>query len=808
MSNTHSKNAQKNTLKHPVKATHTACVSAVLSALLTGCGGAPIMDDGLSSRSSQSSSSASASSLKSSSAQSSAASSSPLIIKPHCSDDSSVLYGERGLKLLTRYEYQNSLQALFKKPLYKDFSAELQDDTIDRMPSQIYTAIKSARLDVYDSNANNIATWAINTPGALPFSCARFNTPECATLFIDQWASLAYRRPLTFSEENYFTNTIVNATEPTAGLHWAIRTVLGSANFLYRSESGVKVSDVRTQGWRIAEVNNPFTRAEPIKIEAEHYAHMVGIQLENTLDTGGGQNVGYIDANDTLDYTLTAPLAGSYNVAFRVASKAGGGSFAVELNGVTQLTFTVPNTGDWQNWQTIRGFVDVSGNPSTLRIKALTPGFNLNWIEFVSVPEVVKSPTFLNFPQLNQAEAGAYVLDPYEYASALSYMYTAAPPDLTLLRAAARGDLEGATAVDAQIVRMMDSPMGQLQAQRFAEEWFKTAGIQNQDRNHPAFTSEVKHAMAQEVRELYKHVYNAKNLPVSELYSANYTFLDSTLSHFYGIPGGGGLPGEFVQVPTQHRGGILTTGAFLASYSNPDETHPVRRAVHLREDLLCQRLPTAHELGLLTEEFHSNLPKMEELMALGTLTTTGKIDILTQPKECAACHSAYINPLFAMDDFDFVGLPRKTLNGEVVQKGLGANGQENVPIDWVNKPWGAVYGLNDIASAEDEKRMGTGLRFSGVKDLSNKLSTQPVVEQCFMQRSYRFATGYAFFPLAQTEKNLALLAETPGYSQAFELQRACQSGRLVKRFEKQGKSVYEFYRSIGQSDAIRFRKDN
>ena len=50
----------------------------------------------------------------------------------------------------------------------------------------------------------------------------------------------------------------------------------------------------------------------PGKIEAEDYETQVGVELENTTDTGGGQNIGFLDPNDYLDYFINVAQAGTY----------------------------------------------------------------------------------------------------------------------------------------------------------------------------------------------------------------------------------------------------------------------------------------------------------------------------------------------------------------------------------------------------------------------------------------------------------------------------------------------------------------
>src|SRR4029078_6820288 len=57
----------------------------------------------------------------------------------------------------------------------------------------------------------------------------------------------------------------------------------------------------------------------PTMVEAENYSAMFGIQTEPTSDINGGQNVGWQDNNDWMDYNVNLPLSGPYQVNFRVA---------------------------------------------------------------------------------------------------------------------------------------------------------------------------------------------------------------------------------------------------------------------------------------------------------------------------------------------------------------------------------------------------------------------------------------------------------------------------------------------------------
>jgi CxxC motif-containing protein (DUF1111 family) len=109
------------------------------------------------------------------------------------------------------------------------------------------------------------------------------------------------------------------------------------------------------------------------------------VDIEPTTDTGGGFNVGYTEAGEFLQYTLTLP-AGTYAVATRVASAIGGGAYTLLLNGATIGGNTVANTGGWQSFQTqIIGNVTVTGSPQTLRLNVTAAGFNINWIDLTPV---------------------------------------------------------------------------------------------------------------------------------------------------------------------------------------------------------------------------------------------------------------------------------------------------------------------------------------------------------------------------------------------------------------------------------------
>lgn len=154
-------------------------------------------------------------------------------------------------------------------------------------------------------------------------------------------------------------------------------------------------------------------QAAPLIVQAEHFdsggqgvgyndltsqneggaLRNTGVDLEATTDTGGGHNVGWMDTGEWLNYTVHVPMARTYEFQIRVASAAQGGTFHIEVNG-RDVTgpMTIPATGGWQVWTTLRKSVSLSAGTQTWTIVIDSPGQNwrnlvgnVNWI--MAVPK-------------------------------------------------------------------------------------------------------------------------------------------------------------------------------------------------------------------------------------------------------------------------------------------------------------------------------------------------------------------------------------------------------------------------------------
>ena len=143
-----------------------------------------------------------------------------------------------------------------------------------------------------------------------------------------------------------------------------------------------------------AEVFNDldFRFAIPGWIEAEEFSLQTGVELEVTSDNGGGQNVGFLDAGDVMEYKVNVRYSGDYDVNIRTASESAG-SLTMELvtedGQVTGLgNFQLSATGGWQTWATSTREVNIDAGIYTLRVIVQDAPFNLNWYEFDYKDEV------------------------------------------------------------------------------------------------------------------------------------------------------------------------------------------------------------------------------------------------------------------------------------------------------------------------------------------------------------------------------------------------------------------------------------
>ena len=121
----------------------------------------------------------------------------------------------------------------------------------------------------------------------------------------------------------------------------------------------------------------------PIRIEAEDFVDGGEIQLEATTDEGGGENVGFTDPGDFLEYAINLPADGAYTINYRLAGQNDSDGFTVTIGGVLVDTQVMPATGGWQEWVTQTGEATLVAGEQTMRVDFVGGQVNINWIELI-----------------------------------------------------------------------------------------------------------------------------------------------------------------------------------------------------------------------------------------------------------------------------------------------------------------------------------------------------------------------------------------------------------------------------------------
>ena len=101
-----------------------------------------------------------------------------------------------------------------------------------------------------------------------------------------------------------------------------------------------------------------------------------GVDIQGSSE--GGTNVGWIEGQEWMHYTVNVVTAGDYTLTARVASSGGGGPFHFEFDGINKTgNMTAPDTGGWQNWTNVSATVSLSAGVQVMKFDAGNGGFNM-----------------------------------------------------------------------------------------------------------------------------------------------------------------------------------------------------------------------------------------------------------------------------------------------------------------------------------------------------------------------------------------------------------------------------------------------
>ncbi|MEZ5318542.1 MAG: DUF1592 domain-containing protein [Vicinamibacterales bacterium] len=257
--------------------------------------------------------------------------------------------------------------------------------------------------------------------------------------------------------------------------------------------------------------------------------------------------------------------------------------------------------------------------------------------------------------RVEEAPAGltggqVYRIADVDLASRLSFFLWGSIPDDTLIGLAERGELSKPDVYEAQVRRMLADPKAWALSSRFAAQWLRLQDlhkIEPDALSFPYYDETLAEAMYRETELLFDHMVRADR-PVTELLTADYTFVNERLARHYGIPGVSGPDFQMVKYPDDHRRGLLGQGSILTLTSHGNRTSPVMRGKWVMEVLLGSPPPPPPP----------NVPVLEQT---GDSSDGRFLSVAEQMAKhraspvCSSCHNV-IDPIgLSLDNFDVTG---------------------------------------------------------------------------------------------------------------------------------------------------------
>ena len=249
-----------------------------------------------------------------------------------------------------------------------------------------------------------------------------------------------------------------------------------------------------------------------------------------------------------------------------------------------------------------------------------------------------------------------YRLSDLALASRISFFLWSSLPDDELLEAAAEGVLRDPDELERQVRRMLADPRAEALAANFAGQWLRLRNISGtlpSDVIFPNFGESLRQDFVRET-ELFFHSILREDRRVTDLLTADFTFLNERLARHYGIPGVYGSDFRRVDLADGNRRGLLGQGSILTVTSYPDRTSPVGRGKWVLENVLGTPPPPPPP----------NVPELEPAEDTGqVLAMRERMEQHRANPVCASCHRI-MDPLgLALENFDAVGRWRGHMPG-------------------------------------------------------------------------------------------------------------------------------------------------
>jgi len=293
-----------------------------------------------------------------------------------------------------------------------------------------------------------------------------------------------------------------------------------------------------------------------------------------------------------------------------------------------------------------------------------------------ALARLLASPNFIFRVEHVQTDpdTGRTRLDDYSVAARISFLLWNAPPDETLLDAAASGALREKRGLETQVERLMASPHFEQGMRAFFSDMFAYERFDNLSKDQslfPIYSSQLAKDAREQALRTTLDLLLTNNGDYRELFTTKKTFMNRNMGALYGVAieeGGVGGWAPYTFDADDHRAGLLTLAGFLMlDPSHEGRSSPTIRGKSVREIFLCQKVPAppgAVDFKLV-EDTHNPINK----------TARERLTVHRENPVCAGCHSV-MDPIgLSMENYDAIGDYRIVENGAPIDASGTFNGK-------------------------------------------------------------------------------------------------------------------------------------
>jgi hypothetical protein len=269
------------------------------------------------------------------------------------------------------------------------------------------------------------------------------------------------------------------------------------------------------------------------------------------------------------------------------------------------------------------------------------------------IQRILIDPDFIYRAEIEPAKVVAgtpYQISDLELASRLSFFLWSSIPDNELINLASANKLHEPRVLKQQVDRMIADPRSQALVQNFTGQWLNIRGLAAREPTvnlFPDFDSTLRDAFKREIELFFSSIIQ-EDRSITDLLTADYTFVNERLAKHYGIPDIYGPQFRRVQLgPDQDmRRGLLGKGALLTITSEAARTSPVKRGKWFLQTFLGVSPPDPPP-GVVI--------KLDQQAGETPKTMRARLQIHSTNPTCATCHKMFEPLGLAMENFDPVG---------------------------------------------------------------------------------------------------------------------------------------------------------